>query len=106
MVPNDVSGTELAALKDAGIVGMTWNVSHHGVDYFAGAERDARSPARARPRRAGAGIDDQLVPLAPMLERSGVRILFDHCGRPTVSAGLGQPGFRALLEPRRTGRTS
>jgi predicted TIM-barrel fold metal-dependent hydrolase len=33
-----------------------------------------------------------------MLADSGVRILVDHCGRPTVDAGLGQPGFRALLE--------
>jgi predicted TIM-barrel fold metal-dependent hydrolase len=40
---------------------------------------------------------DQLVPLVPMLERSGVRILIDHCGRPTPAAGLDQPGFRALL---------
>src|SRR4029077_15577399 len=29
---------------------------------------------------------------------SGVRILVDHCGRPTVDAGLAQPGFQALLE--------
>src|SRR4029453_5554267 len=28
---------------------------------------------------------------------SGVRILVDHCGRPTVAAGLDDPGFRALL---------
>jgi predicted TIM-barrel fold metal-dependent hydrolase len=40
---------------------------------------------------------DQLVPMLPMLADSGVRILVDHCGRPTVDAGLGQPGFRALL---------
>jgi len=26
-----------------------------------------------------------------------VRILVDHCGRPTVAAGLDEPGFRALL---------
>ena len=32
------------------------------------------------------------------LEWSGVRVLVDHCGRPTVDAGLDQPGFRALLD--------
>ena len=37
VVPNDIGESALAALKDAGIVGVTWNVSHYGVDYFAGA---------------------------------------------------------------------
>src|SRR4029077_14454312 len=41
---------------------------------------------------------DQLVAMMPMLVDSGVRILVDHCGRPTVDAGLDEPGFRALLE--------
>jgi len=40
---------------------------------------------------------DQLVALAPMLERSGVRVLVDHCGRPSPAAGVGQAGFRELL---------
>ena len=44
-------------------------------------------PGGARPARA----------VAPDAERSGVRILIDHCGRPTPAAGLDQPGFRALL---------
>jgi len=49
---------------------------------------------------------DQLVPLAPMLEQSGARILIDHCGRPTPGAGLEQPGFQALLALARTGRAA
>ena len=49
-------------------------------------------------------MEDQLVALAPMLEASGARILIDHCGRPTVEAGLDQPGFRTLLELGRGGR--
>jgi predicted TIM-barrel fold metal-dependent hydrolase len=39
-----------------------------------------------------------------MLERSGVPILIDHCGRPTSEAGLDQPGFKALLRLARTRR--
>ncbi len=35
--------------------------------------------------------------LLPLLARTRTRILFDHCGRPDVSAGLRQPAFRALL---------
>ena len=104
VVRNDVSGAELAALKDAGIVAVTWNVSHHGVDYFAGA-----SAMLDRLRAYDLAvqlqtIDNQLVPLAPMLIRSGVRVLIDHCGRPTAAAGLDQPGFRALLDLAATGR--
>ena len=42
---------------------------------------------------------DQLLPNScRCLTKSSVRILVDHCGRPTVDAGLDQPGFRALLE--------
>jgi len=104
VVRNDASDAELAALKAAGVVGVTWNVSHHGVDYFAGAgallERLRAHDLAVQVQV----IEDQLVPLAPLLERSGVRILIDHCGRPTVAAGLAQPGFRALLALGRTGR--
>ncbi len=41
-----------------------------------------------------------------MLARSGARILIDHCGRPTPSAGLDQPGFQAVLALARTGRAT
>ena len=85
VVPNDVSDAELAALKGAGIVGVTWNVSHHGVEYFAGA---AAMLDRLRAHDLAVQvqvIEDQLVPLAPMLKRSGARIFVDHCGRPTIS---------------------
>ena len=104
VVRNDADDAELASLKDAGIVGVTWNVSHHGVDYFAGAGALLTRLHAHDLAVQVQTIDDQLVPLAPMLERSGVRVLLDHCGRPTAAAGLGQPGFRALLDLARTGR--
>src|SRR5262249_60850999 len=44
------------------------------------------------------GEPEQLVAMTPVLPNSGVRILVDHCGRPKVDKGLGEPGFRALLE--------
>ena len=47
---------------------------------------------------------EQLAALAPMFERSSVRVLIDHCGRPTPSAGPDQPGFRTLLGLAATGR--
>jgi predicted TIM-barrel fold metal-dependent hydrolase len=48
--------------------------------------------------------DDQLVDLAPMLDRAGVRVHVDHCGRPDPGAGLDEPGFRELLRWGRSGR--
>jgi predicted TIM-barrel fold metal-dependent hydrolase len=42
--------------------------------------------------------------MMPLLAASGVHILVDHCGRPTVDAGVDEPGFRALLKLGTTGR--
>ena len=39
-----------------------------------------------------------------MLSRVGVKLMIDHCGRPHVPAGLGQPGFADLLALGREGR--
>ena len=40
----------------------------------------------------------------PWIETIPVRVLIDHCGRPTVKEGLNQPSFRALLRLAATGR--
>jgi len=42
--------------------------------------------------------------MMPLLAPEGPRILVDHCGIPTIDAGLDQPGFRAVLELGATGR--
>ncbi len=47
---------------------------------------------------------DQLVALNSLLQDSGTRVLFDHCGRPQANAGLGQAGFTTLLSWAGTGR--
>ena len=47
---------------------------------------------------------DQLVELKSMLVDSGVKLLFDHCGRPFPDRGVGQPGFGVLLSLAETGR--
>ena len=106
VVPNDASRAELERLKAAGVVGVAFNATVHGVDHYA---------TTAGLLRMLADLDlfiqiqvehNQLVPLAPMLEQSGARILIDHCGRPTPGAGLEQPGFKALLALARTGRAA
>jgi len=104
VVPNGVELSVLERLKSAGVMGVAFNTTVNGVAYYA--DSDA---LLAKLAALGLFIQiqvehDQLVPLAPMLERSGVRILIDHCGRPTPEAGPDQPGFKALLRLARTGR--
>jgi predicted TIM-barrel fold metal-dependent hydrolase len=98
VVANAATLEELQALKRAGVVGVAWNVTHYGVDYY----RDAKGLLEklvALDMFVDIQVEhDQLVPMMPMLADSGVRILVDHSGRPKVDAGLDQPGFRALLE--------
>jgi predicted TIM-barrel fold metal-dependent hydrolase len=97
VVANDAGPAELEALKAAGMVGVAWNVTHYGVDYYADAQKLLARLAALDLFVQVQVEHDQLVPLVPMLQRSGARILIDHCGRPTPEAGLDQPGFRALL---------
>ncbi len=104
VVRNDATADELRALKDRGVVGVAWNVTFYGVDYY-------RDGAPLVEKLAALGMlldiqvkDDQLVQMMPLVAGSGVRILIDHCGIPAVEAGLDQPGFRAVLELGRTGR--
>jgi predicted TIM-barrel fold metal-dependent hydrolase len=104
VVPNDVEVSALERLKSAGVTGVAFNTTVNGVAYYADSDE-----LLAKLAALGLFVQiqvehDQLVPLAPMLERSGVRILIDHCGRPTPEAGLDQPGFKALLRLARTGR--
>jgi len=105
VVASDASRADLEVLKAAGVVGVAWNVTHYGVDYYANAAGLLDKLAALDLFVQVQVEHDQLVPLVPMLERAGVRILIDHCGRPTPAAGLDQPGFRALLGLAATRRT-
>jgi predicted TIM-barrel fold metal-dependent hydrolase len=98
VVANDVAIEELRKLKASGVVGVAWNVTFYGVAYY----RDA-APLLERLAALDMFVDiqvkdDQLVQMMRLLAPSKVRILIDHCGLPTVDAGLDQPGFSAVLE--------
>lgn len=104
VVCNDASRTELQDLQGAGVIGVAMNVALLGVDFY----RDT-GPLLARLRELGMWAQvqvqaDQLLSLKPMLQDSGARLLFDHCGRPDPAAGIGQKGFAALLALAGTGR--
>ena len=97
VVENDVDVRELERLKAAGIAGVAFNVPFHGIDYY-------RNTGPLLDKLADLGLflqiqveNDQLLALLPLIERSTVRLVIDHCGRPSVEHGLEQPGFQALL---------
>ena len=104
VVRNDASRDELQALQAAGVIGVAFNVALLGIDFY----RDC-GPLLECLRELGMWAQvqvqaDQLVPLRPLREGSGAKLLFDHTGRPYPSAGLDQPGFQALLALAQTGR--
>lgn len=106
VVPNDVSRAELERLKSAGVVGVAFNTTVNGVAYYANAAPLLRLLAELDLFAQVQVEHDQLLALAAPLQASGARILIDHCGRPTPSAGLAQPGFAALLALARSGRAA
>lgn len=105
VVPHDIADDGLRALRAAGIVGVAFNATFHGVAYYRDAERLLARLAALDMCVSLQVEHGQLVALAPMLEHSGVRVLVDHCGRPTPADGLCQPGFVRLLELAANGRT-
>jgi predicted TIM-barrel fold metal-dependent hydrolase len=104
VVRNDASRTELQDLQAAGVIGVAFNAALLGVDFY----RDT-GPLLERLRDLGLWAQvqvqaDELVAFKPMLQDSGARLLFDHCGRPDPKAGVHQAGFAALLALAGTGR--
>ena len=98
VVRNDIAHEDLVALKRAGVLGVAWNVTFYGVDHY----KDA-APLVEKLVDLDMFVDiqvehEQLLAIMPMLERTEVRILVDHAGRPTVDEGVHQRGFRALLD--------
>jgi predicted TIM-barrel fold metal-dependent hydrolase len=104
VVANATTRGELAELRAAGVVGVTFNAALLGVERYADAGRLLADLAALDMIADVQVVDDQLVELAPLLERAGVRVLVDHCGRPDPGAGLDAAGLRELLRWGRSGR--
>jgi predicted TIM-barrel fold metal-dependent hydrolase len=99
-----VSRSEIERLKDAGILGITFNATALGVRYYEHTQELLAVLAHLDMFVDIQGERDQLVSLAPLVARSDARILIDHCGRPDPRAGLDQPAFQAVLALARTRR--
>lgn len=106
VVPNDIDRTGLLRLREAGVIGVAFNATMLGVAHYANAEPLLRQLAELDMLLSLQVEHDQLVELRSMVERSGVRVMIDHCGRPAAGKGVDQPGFQALLAMARTGRVA
>jgi predicted TIM-barrel fold metal-dependent hydrolase len=105
-VPLDTGREALVELQAQGVVGVALNATALGTAYCLQAGPLLRLLAELDLLVSLQVEGDQLVELLPLLEGSGVRLLIDHCGRPVIDRGIGQPGFRALLGLARSGRVA
>lgn len=102
------SDRELEALAGRGVVGVRFNLVNAKADALAGAETPAllaRLKALGWFAQVFAG-DDQWQRAAPLLRRSGVRILADHFGAGDLALGPDAPGFQAVLDLGRGGNAA
>ena len=100
---------DLAALRELqaqGIVGAAFNPTFHGIDYYKRSAGLIGKLAELDMFLQIQSEHDQLSLFVPWIEAMPIRVLIDHCGRPTPEAGLNQPGFQALLRLARTQRVS
>ncbi|QPF90388.1 amidohydrolase family protein [Bradyrhizobium commune] len=97
VVENYVDIRELERLKAAGVIGVAFNVPFHGADYYLKAAPLLEKLVDLDLFLQIQVENDQLIPLLPLLEKSSVRLVFDHCGRPSVAQGLNGKAFQALL---------
>ena len=105
VVPNDCSDNQLDALQSQGVIGIAFNPSLMGFDFYSNIE-----PLLQRLKQLDMWAqfqveNDLLLDFLPMLSRVDVKMMVDHCGRPNLAAGLAQKGFQALLAMGREGRT-
>ena len=100
---------DLAVLRDLkaqGIVGAAFNPTFHGIDYYKRSADLIGKLAQLDMFLQIQSEHDQLSLFVPWIEAMPIRVLIDHCGRPTPEAGLNQPGFQALLRLAATQRVS
>ena len=101
----DVDDPTLAQLADDGVIGIRIDLVGDGA---IAAAHPAVPRLLERVRELGWQVHvqcekDQLADAAPILRRARVPLVIDHVGRPAPDAGVGQPGFQALLALGREG---
>jgi predicted TIM-barrel fold metal-dependent hydrolase len=106
VVPHDAPNDYLQALKAQGVVGIAFNYSLHGLDYYRTAVPLFNRLAALNMFVQVQVEKTQLHLLAPLLLDSGAQLLVDHGGRPDLTQGLGGEGFAALMRLADSGRAT
>jgi predicted TIM-barrel fold metal-dependent hydrolase len=104
VVPNEISLEELQNLKAQGIIGVAFHPALMGVDFYSNIEPLLDKLQQLDMWAQFQVENDLLLNFLPMLSRVNVKLMFDHCGRPNLNAGISQKGFQALLSLGREGR--
>jgi len=104
VVENDCSLEALEQFKSQGVIGVAFNPALMGFDFYSNLE-----PLLSRLKQLNMWAQfqvekDLLVDFLPMLNKVDVKVLIDHCGRPSLDAGVDQAGFQSLLALGREGR--
>lgn len=99
LVPFDISEKEMVRLSDVGIVGHRFNLidrpellNDPALPKFLSKLKEANWILQVQCE------NNQMLVAAPFIEKSGLRVVIDHCGRPDPLLGLNQPGFKKLIE--------
>jgi len=106
IVDLDADVETLQKFRARGVVGAAINPTFHGNDYYRHAESLMKRLAELDMFFNLQVENDQFLMYQPWIERVPVKVLIDHVGRPTPSAGLDQPSFAAMLRMAKTGRVN
>lgn len=106
VVANDIAGSELERLKARGIVGIAFNGTFYDASYYANTHELLRNLTALNMVLQLQVKEDQLLDFLPMIERTDVRLVIDHCGKPVPMCRVEQRGFQALLQLGRSERAS
>jgi predicted TIM-barrel fold metal-dependent hydrolase len=108
VLAEDTPSAALAALAQAGVRGIRLNVKTHGEsDLAALRQRLVREAERIAPLGWHVQIYADLpvvAALADLIRTVPVPVVLDHMGGARAALGVGQDGFRALLDLLGTGR--
>jgi predicted TIM-barrel fold metal-dependent hydrolase len=108
LVGTDASDAHLRMLAESGVIGARFNTLFSGATSLEGAAGE-RLLARLKEMGWFAQIyfhDDEILKLLPILKKSGIKIVVDHCACPDVGRGISQPGFAAVLDLGRDGNAA
>ncbi|PZU61218.1 MAG: 2-pyrone-4,6-dicarboxylate hydrolase [Sphingobium sp.] len=106
LLPGHADDRMVRALADGGVSGIRFNLDFPQSPSLFGA---AGARALAIAREAGWIVQvhyagSSIIPALPVLRASGCPVVIDHCGRPDLRLGIGQPGFADLLAYGREGQ--